>query len=508
MTGFDVLRLATAPCVATAPHRTGTDSVFACARCGHHRVVNRTPASRARALVIALATSFACRRDRAAQPSPAPAPVAPAASPIAQPAAPPRITSLAASGGLDARVFASLDDGTVWQWSRAANDQPWRPARVALPDLAAEVVAGDEFACARLRSGAVWCWGRDAMGALGRGTHTSSVMAPAAVSGVAGARSIAAGAQIVCAVDGAGAVLCWGAVASPQGAELSLAPRAMPGLTGVVSVRVGAHAVYAIRGDGAVHRWTTAPQGEAWSVEGPEAVASLQGARALTVCGEYGCAINPGGATLCWGWGSDPQPVEGIAGVEALACGESISYNENSAGSEWTNGHGEACARIGVSLRCWTHEGTELERGVTTHAVDEATATLAGASLVYAAGDRLDGFLCAWTPTEAKCGDASIALPTAADRAAPPATIGSPAASAPSPTGACRVRARASFHLRAADVMASEGGEFPTGTEVQVTGPGAQQRRTMRSYRVKVLAGGAEGFMFLAPGEVPAGCGG
>jgi hypothetical protein len=70
------------------------------------------------------------------------------------------------------------------------------------------------------------------------------------------------------------------------------------------------------------------------------------------------------------------------------------------------------------------------------------------------------------------------------------------------------VRARASFHLRAADVMASEGGEFPTGTEVQVTGPGAQQRRTMRSYRVKVLAGGAEGFMFLAPAEVPAGCGG
>jgi hypothetical protein len=56
--------------------------------------------------------------------------------------------------------------------------------------------------------------------------------------------------------------------------------------------------------------------------------------------------------------------------------------------------------------------------------------------------------------------------------------------------------------------MASEGGEFPTGTEVQVTGPGAQQRRTMRSYRVKVLAGGAEGFMFLAPAEVPAGCGG
>ncbi len=264
------------------------------------------------------------------------------------------------------------------------------------------------------------------MGALGRGTHTSSVMAPAAVSGLQGARSIAAGAQIVCAVDGAGAVLCWGAVASPQGAELSLAPRAMPGLTGVVSVRVGAHAVYATRGDGAVHRWTTAPHGEGWSVEGPEAVASLQGARMLTVCGEYGCAITPDGATLCWGWGSDPQPVEGVAGVESLACSESISYNENSAGSEWTNGHGEACARIGASLRCWTHEGTELERGVTTQAVDEATATLAGASLVYAAGDRLDGFLCAWSPTEVKCGNASVALPTAADRAAPPATIGSP----------------------------------------------------------------------------------
>src|SRR5688572_5232544 len=52
---------------------------------------------------------------------------------------------------------------------------------------AVEVAAGYSFACARTRDGAVWCWGDNSHGALGRETKDDHVLRnrPGLVRGIA-----------------------------------------------------------------------------------------------------------------------------------------------------------------------------------------------------------------------------------------------------------------------------------------------------------------------------------
>ncbi len=72
---------------------------------------------------------------------------------------------------------------------------------------ATEVSAGGGFACARLSTGHVECWGRG--GTLGDSSGTASDE-PVEVSGLTNASSISAGVNTACAVLSEGAMECWG----------------------------------------------------------------------------------------------------------------------------------------------------------------------------------------------------------------------------------------------------------------------------------------------------------
>jgi alpha-tubulin suppressor-like RCC1 family protein len=78
------------------------------------------------------------------------------------------------------------------------------PGTVAPPIPPASAVAvGSEFSCALLRDGAVWCWGANESGQLGRGTRTAREL-PAGVEGIEGAQAlIAGGATLFARRDGA-----------------------------------------------------------------------------------------------------------------------------------------------------------------------------------------------------------------------------------------------------------------------------------------------------------------
>src|SRR6185369_2945405 len=58
--------------------------------------------------------------------------------------------------------------------------------------------------CAIDDGGAVWCWGRNRDGQLGDGTTTDRAQ-PMPVTGLAGARALAAGGGHTCAIDDGGA---------------------------------------------------------------------------------------------------------------------------------------------------------------------------------------------------------------------------------------------------------------------------------------------------------------
>ena len=115
------------------------------------------------------------------------------------------------SGGVDCwgRVFGA---STVGGWLTpcvSAADCVNTPTPVTLPGTAIRVVVGGEHACALLSSGAVYCWGDNSHGQLGRPGASSAT--PVLVSGGIVFVTLSAGVTHTCGIEaGTGAVGCWG----------------------------------------------------------------------------------------------------------------------------------------------------------------------------------------------------------------------------------------------------------------------------------------------------------
>ena len=116
----------------------------------------------------------------------------------------------------DDRVYCWGDNGSG-QLGRIAGGNSTRPFDTGVTG-AAQVVAGRDFSCARLATGAVHCWGGNEVGQLGRGTTTDDFM-PAPVVGVSDAIDLDAAIDTadgrrhgthVCAARSGGEVTCWG----------------------------------------------------------------------------------------------------------------------------------------------------------------------------------------------------------------------------------------------------------------------------------------------------------
>ncbi|TPV93791.1 MAG: hypothetical protein B7733_18710 [Myxococcales bacterium FL481] len=84
------------------------------------------------------------------------------------------------------------------------------PAVVGLPSEARSVVAGYEHTCAVLRDGAVWCWGNDSRGQLGDGGTNASQGSPVEVKLGRSAVEVCLGEEFTCARLEDGGVFCWG----------------------------------------------------------------------------------------------------------------------------------------------------------------------------------------------------------------------------------------------------------------------------------------------------------
>jgi len=229
------------------------------------------------------------------------------------------VTAIAAGGF---HTCAARVDGTVICWGYNAFGELGdgttqnRSTPVDVLGLTHPVVAlsgGVEHTCAIDNAGAALCWGHNSLGQLGDGTNTDRAT-PVAVSGLsADVAAISAGQLHSCAVTAAGAALCWGSNLSGELGDDTTTSRNVPAgvqslANGVSRIAAGAFHSCALTAVGAVRCWgsnTHGQLGDATQIDRhrPVPVTNLSNATAIAAGTEFGCAVLADGGVRCWGRG-------------------------------------------------------------------------------------------------------------------------------------------------------------------------------------------------------------
>jgi alpha-tubulin suppressor-like RCC1 family protein len=251
--------------------------------------------------------------------------------------------------------------------------------------------------------GSVKCWGSNDSGQLGNGTTVNSSI-PVAVSGLSGVISIVAHASSTCALLDTGRVKCWGySGAGNLGDGSAFAgavttPVDVRDLGDVVQIAAGREHTCAVDGHGALFCW-----GENYSAELGTSVPLTSGHSAVPVpskfasgatsvaCGDgYTCAV-AAGAVSCWGnpFGARLNTPPSDANAVRSGYLDTCAVTEAGAMRCWgTNGAGQVGNRpAGLEDVDDHQEGTPLRSGV----VDAAGGFVHVCALVDGGGIRCLG---------------------------------------------------------------------------------------------------------------------
>lgn len=172
---------------------------------------------------------------------------------------------------------------------------------IGLPDDVIAVTAGESFTCALSHAGLVSCWGENRAGQLGNGTTKNSSY-PISVNGLeSDTISIVAGNNYACALMRSGNVKCWGHdIQNPLGDPV-LSPQVVHGLSGDIStIAAGGLTTCALTESGVVNCW-----GE-FSAENtnnrPQEIKGLPRNITTIVAGDvHFCVLTKAGRVVCWG---------------------------------------------------------------------------------------------------------------------------------------------------------------------------------------------------------------
>ncbi len=277
-------------------------------------------------------------------------------------------------------------DGTVWCWGANENGQLGdgttidRAAPVQAKTPAGktflEVRVSENHTCALAEDNTVWCWGGNDVGQLGivdtAGTPSADSPLPVQVHVATGtppnltlsplvAKHIAAGGKHSCAIDMAGAVLCWGENSDGQcgqqppsqggTADDVLWPTPVSGLSeGVVAVSVPDESSAVLKDDGSMFEFGGNANGQLGDGTTTSSYVPVQ-AKITSVVGltagdEHICATKNDSSIWCWGYGA----AVGLAGGGDQSMPQRVLVGK----SVWAGGSAfHTCAVQGTELVCW-----------------------------------------------------------------------------------------------------------------------------------------------------------
>jgi hypothetical protein len=217
----------------------------------------------------------------------------------------------------------------------------WRPVPVSGGHHFWAVAAGQDAACGLDLSGAAWCWGADDNGQLGQGATVAGrcfgtlpcSQFPVPVTGGHTFVKIVSAGPTTCAIDGAGAVWCWGENERGQGglgggSALALYTPARALTTdSAVDLVAGEYTFCALYAAGTVECWGVNSQGEVGNPVGsavwtPIPPQTTERFNAIFASTNGFCGRRSDNAVWCWGnilgSGSVPAHQAALDGSSAI----------------------------------------------------------------------------------------------------------------------------------------------------------------------------------------------
>jgi alpha-tubulin suppressor-like RCC1 family protein len=262
------------------------------------------------------------------------------------------------------------------------------PVLVSGIDNATELESGREHSCARLSTGAVDCWGDNRSGQLGIGTGSSSVN-PVTVESVSGAVEVGVSSNYyACARLGSGQVTCWGAenpavTHSPEenfSYYENVLPTEVSGISTATALSTGGDSACALISVGKVDCWGRNELGQlgdgsTTSSATPVSVKGISNATQVSVGDRTACAILEGGRIDCWGENGYGELGNGTASDEANP--EPVEVSGISDATSVSAGQDNTCAALATgAVDCWGADSSDTPTAIP--GVSEAVAVAAG----------------------------------------------------------------------------------------------------------------------------------
>ena len=235
-----------------------------------------------------------------------------------------------------------------------------------LDESVTQTSAGQSHTCALTTTGAVKCWGNNALGQLGDGSMTQR-LTPVGVVGLgSGVAAISAGQNHTCALTTAGAVRCWGDNAYGQLGDGTTTQQSTPVNvsvlgSGVAAISAGDYHTCALTTTGAVKCWGYNGFGELGDSSTtnrptPVDVVNLgSGVAAISAGGFHTCALTTAGAVKCWGYNGQGQLGDNSRANRLTPIGVSVLGSGVAAIS--AGGFHTCALTTAGAVKCWGNNG-------------------------------------------------------------------------------------------------------------------------------------------------------